>query len=185
MSMSVMLHNQGQDPCHTCSECKQRIEVYWHCTECNDYNLCINCYNTKGHTHKMVKVGLGLDEEAKGGNEGGNLGDLVPRRPREPLHQSIQRCIQSLVHASQCRSSNCQVACQKMKHIVQHTKSCQRKSNGGCPVCKQFIALCCYHAKQCRSNPCPVPLCFHIKQSLRRQLLQLRQQLNKNELPQG
>jgi hypothetical protein len=37
-----------------------------------------------------------------------------------------------------------------MKRVVQHTKICMRKTNGGCPICKQLIALCCYHAKHCQ-----------------------------------
>ncbi|XP_068085958.1 histone acetyltransferase p300-like [Anabrus simplex] len=32
-----------------------------------------------------------------------------------------------------------------MKRVVQHTKLCKRKTNGGCP-----IALCCYRAKHCQ-----------------------------------
>ncbi len=37
-----------------------------------------------------------------------------------------------------------------MKRVVSHTKACKRKTNGGCPICKQLIALCCYHAKLCQ-----------------------------------
>nr|1TOT_A Chain A, CREB-binding protein [Mus musculus] len=52
----------GQDRfVYTCNECKHHVETRWHCTVCEDYDLCINCYNTKSHTHKMVKWGLGLD----------------------------------------------------------------------------------------------------------------------------
>ncbi|XP_035253266.1 histone acetyltransferase p300-like [Anguilla anguilla] len=90
---------------------------------------------------------------------------------------SIQRCIQSLVHACQCRNANCSLlSCQKMKRVVQHTKGCKRKTNGGCPICKQLIALCCYHAKHCQENKCPVPFCLNIKHKLRQQQLQHRLQ---------
>ena len=55
------------------------------------------------------------------------------------------------MHACQCRDANCRLpSCQKMKRVVQHTKICKRKTNGGCPICKQLIALCCYHAKHCQ-----------------------------------
>lgn len=37
-----------------------------------------------------------------------------------------------------------------MKRVISHTKQCKRKTNGGCPICKQLIALCCYHAKLCQ-----------------------------------
>nr|5HP0_A Chain A, CREB-binding protein,Cellular tumor antigen p53 fusion protein [Mus musculus] len=90
--------------------------------------------------------------------------------PQESRRLSIQRCIQSLVHACQCRNANCSLpSCQKMKRVVQHTKGCKRKTNGGCPVCKQLIALCCYHAKHCQENKCPVPFCLNIKHKLRQQ----------------
>ena len=63
---------------------------------------------------------------------------------------SIQRCIQSLVHACQCRDANCNLpSCLKMKRVVAHTKGCKR-SNKECPICKQLIALCAYHAEICQ-----------------------------------
>uniref|UniRef100_A0A8D2ZJP3 histone acetyltransferase n=1 Tax=Scophthalmus maximus TaxID=52904 RepID=A0A8D2ZJP3_SCOMX len=161
MCMLVELHNQGQDRfVYTCNECKHHVETRWHCTVCEDFDLCINCYNSKGHEHQMVKWGLGLDDDS---NKSRRL--------------SIQRCIQSLVHACQCRNANCSLpSCQKMKRVVQHTKGCKRKTNGGCPVCKQLIALCCYHAKHCQENKCPVPFCLNIKHKLRQQQLQQRLQ---------
>ncbi|XP_036266107.1 CREB-binding protein isoform X2 [Pipistrellus kuhlii] len=172
LCMLVELHTQGQDRfVYTCNECKHHVETRWHCTVCEDYDLCINCYNTKSHTHKMVKWGLGLDDE------GGSQGEPQSKSPQESRRLSIQRCIQSLVHACQCRNANCSLpSCQKMKRVVQHTKGCKRKTNGGCPVCKQLIALCCYHAKHCQENKCPVPFCLNIKHKLRQQQLQHRLQ---------
>ncbi|EDL96306.1 rCG49841 [Rattus norvegicus] len=172
LCMLVELHTQGQDRfVYTCNECKHHVETRWHCTVCEDYDLCINCYNTKSHTHKMVKWGLGLDDE------GSSQGEPQSKSPQESRRLSIQRCIQSLVHACQCRNANCSLpSCQKMKRVVQHTKGCKRKTNGGCPVCKQLIALCCYHAKHCQENKCPVPFCLNIKHKLRQQQIQHRLQ---------
>ena len=87
---------------------------------------------------------------------------------------SIQKCIQSLVHACQCTDANCQAfQCKKVKSIVAHTKSCKRKTSGGCPVCKQLIALSCLHAKSCMEpNLCGVPFCLNIKQKMRQKHLQ-------------
>uniref|UniRef100_A0A672NDS8 histone acetyltransferase n=1 Tax=Sinocyclocheilus grahami TaxID=75366 RepID=A0A672NDS8_SINGR len=171
MCMLVELHNQGQDRfVYTCNECKHHVETRWHCTVCEDFDLCINCYNSKGHEHQMVKWGLGLDDDS---NQGGEAN----KSPQESRRLSIQRCIQSLVHACQCRNANCSLpSCQKMKRVVQHTKGCKRKTNGGCPVCKQLIALCCYHAKHCQENKCPVPFCLNIKHKLRQQQIQQRLQ---------
>uniref|UniRef100_A0A672HWY0 histone acetyltransferase n=1 Tax=Salarias fasciatus TaxID=181472 RepID=A0A672HWY0_SALFA len=172
MCMLVELHNQGQDRfVYTCNECKHHVETRWHCTVCEDFDLCINCYNTKGHEHQMVKWGLGLDDDSN--SQSGE----ASKSPQESRRLSIQRCIQSLVHACQCRNANCSLpSCQKMKRVVQHTKGCKRKTNGGCPVCKQLIALCCYHAKHCQENKCPVPFCLNIKHKLRQQQLQHRLQ---------
>ncbi|XP_077305392.1 CREB-binding protein isoform X1 [Lithobates pipiens] len=172
LSMLVELHTQGQDRfVYTCNECKHHVETRWHCTVCEDYDLCVNCYNSKNHEHKMVKWGLGLDDESN------SQGEAQSKSPQESRRLSIQRCIQSLVHACQCRNANCSLpSCQKMKRVVQHTKGCKRKTNGGCPVCKQLIALCCYHAKHCQENKCPVPFCLNIKQKLRQQQIQHRLQ---------
>ncbi|KAM4631752.1 CREB-binding protein [Discoglossus pictus] len=172
LCMLVELHTQGQDRfVYTCNECKHHVETRWHCTVCEDYDLCVSCYNTKSHEHKMVKWGLGLDDESN------SQGEAQSKSPQESRRLSIQRCIQSLVHACQCRNANCSLpSCQKMKRVVQHTKGCKRKTNGGCPVCKQLIALCCYHAKHCQENKCPVPFCLNIKQKLRQQQIQHRLQ---------
>uniref|UniRef100_A0A670Y0H9 histone acetyltransferase n=1 Tax=Pseudonaja textilis TaxID=8673 RepID=A0A670Y0H9_PSETE len=172
MCMLVELHTQSQDRfVYTCNECKHHVETRWHCTVCEDYDLCITCYNTKNHEHKMEKLGLGIDDESN------NQQTATTQSPGDSRRLSIQRCIQSLVHACQCRNANCSLpSCQKMKRVVQHTKGCKRKTNGGCPICKQLIALCCYHAKHCQENKCPVPFCLNIKHKLRQQQLQHRLQ---------
>ena len=83
---------------------------------------------------------------------------------------AIRRCIQSLVHACNCRGQNCgSPSCHKMKRVVAHTRNCKRKTtswnykNEGCPICKQLIALCCYHTKICKADKCPVQFCQTIK----------------------
>lgn len=97
-----------------------------------------------------------------------------------------------MYHACQCRDANCRrPSCIKMKRVVSHTKACKRKNaqlaqlqgsgngsgNGApCPICKQLIALCCYHAKHCEETKCPVPYCVNIKAKLKHQQLQARMQ---------
>jgi len=122
----------------------------------------------------MERIGLDLDDGASGSASTDANGGAA-QNPAEARRQSIQRCIQSLVHACQCRDANCRLAsCQKMKRVMAHTRNCRRKTNGGCPVCKQLIALCCYHAKHCQETKCPVPFCVTIKQKLQQQQLQQR-----------
>lgn len=121
----------------------------------------------------MEKLGLDLDEESPN--------DLKQTNPQEARKQSIQRCIQSLVHACRCQEQQCrQPSCLKMKRVVAHTKICKRKTNGGCPICKQLIALCCYHAKHCNEAKCLVPFCPNIKHKLKQQ--QLAQRVQQAEL---
>ncbi|XP_060531445.1 CREB-binding protein isoform X3 [Cylas formicarius] len=170
MSMLYELHNQGQDKfIYTCNSCKSNVETRYHCTQCEDFDLCVPCYEKEGHPHRMEKLGLGLDDASSPSDNKAN--------PNEIRKLSIQRCIQSLVHACQCRDANCRLpSCQKMKRVVQHTKVCKRKTNGGCPICKQLIALCCYHAKNCQETKCPVPFCPNIKYKLKQQQLQQRLQ---------
>ena len=139
-----------------------------------DFDLCISCYQKEQHPHKMERIGLDLDDGAGGSGSGDGNGGAA-QNPAEARRLSIQRCIQSLVHACQCRDANCRLAsCQKMKRVMAHTRCCRRKTNGGCPVCKQLIALCCYHAKHCLETKCPVPFCITIKQKLQQQQMQQR-----------
>uniref|UniRef100_A0A1B0A308 histone acetyltransferase n=1 Tax=Glossina pallidipes TaxID=7398 RepID=A0A1B0A308_GLOPL len=175
LCMLYELHNQGQDKfVYTCNNCKTAVETRYHCTICDDFDLCALCKEKVGHPHKLDKLGFDLDD-------GSSPADLKQANPQEARKQSIQRCIQSLVHACQCRDANCRLpSCTKMKRVVQHTKNCKRKTNGGCPICKQLIALCCYHAKHCQEQKCPVPFCPNIKHKLKQQ--QLQQKLQQQQL---
>lgn len=63
MAMLYELHNQGQDRfVYTCNNCKSHVETRWHCTVCDDFDLCIACYEKPGHPHKMEKLGFDLDD---------------------------------------------------------------------------------------------------------------------------
>ncbi|XP_052796528.1 histone lysine acetyltransferase CREBBP-like isoform X2 [Mya arenaria] len=163
------LHNQGKESfVYTCNTCEAQVETRWHCSVCTDFDLCNTCYQKDGHNHKMDRLGFDLDDGSSGNGK---------QDPQENRRQSIQRCIQSLVHACGCRDANCRLpSCHKMKRVVAHTKVCRKKTNSGCPICKQLIALCCYHAKHCNEQKCQVPFCFQIKHKLRQQELQSRLQ---------
>lgn len=171
LCMLYELHNQGTDKfVYTCNSCKSHVETRYHCTVCDDFDLCVPCHEKEGHPHKMEKLGLDIDV-------GASPGDMKQANPQEARKLSIQRCIQSLVHACQCRDANCRLpSCQKMKRVVTHTKICKRKTKGDCPICKQLIALCCYHAKHCQETKCSVPFCSSIKQKLKQQQVQQRVQ---------
>lgn len=121
-------------------------------------------------------------------DDGLGSADSKNLNPQEARKKSIQRCIQSVVHSAQCRDANCRLpSCQKMKRVLAHTKVCKKKSNGGCSICKQLIALCCFHARICKDQRCVVPYCCNIKQKVRQQEMQQRlqqQQLMKRRMQQ-
>jgi len=126
----------------------------------------------------MDKLGsLDMDNGEGGCGSGGGAGGSSDSSSAEQdaRRQTIQHCIASLLHASQCRDANCRLpACHKMKRVMAHTKQCRRRATATCPICKQLIALCCYHAKRCMEGKCQVPFCIGIKQRLRMQQMQQR-----------
>ena len=93
----------------------------------------------------MEKLGFDLDIDQQQGQ--GDDKERPQLSAQEERRLKIQRCIQSLVHATHCRELNCQLtSCAKMKRVVEHTKTCKRKTGGGCRICQELIHLCCYHA---------------------------------------
>ncbi|XP_065885068.1 CREB-binding protein-like isoform X2 [Dysidea avara] len=164
MVMLYELHNQGSAGfVYKCNACHMHVETRYHCSECEDFDLCVTCYREKGHEHKMEMLGLGLEFE-------GDSEPQQPQNPHEARKQSIQKCIQSLVHACQCRDMSCKLqSCIKMKRVIRHTRDCRLRNNGNCSICKQFVALCLYHARNCKEACCSVPLCRNIKQKLEKQ----------------
>ena len=150
------------------------------------------CYNEKSHEHKMARLGLDIDAIDGGKSDGAvaaaavaaavgsdvcssesgknSEGTKVNINPHEARKQSIERCIKSLEHATYCDDKQCQIqSCIKMKKVVSHAKNCKRKNNQGCPICRQLIALCCFHAKSCTKPQCLVPYCHPIKAKLQQQ----------------
>ncbi|KAF8357427.1 cbp-1 [Pristionchus pacificus] len=159
LCLAHALHVQeGKGMEYTCNQCDSS-NAHWHCATCDDFDLCDNCKVTVHHEHPLNKVKTLLDEGGgNGGDGGGNK------------HDNIQKCIQSLVHACTCRDANCRrSSCFKMKRVVSHTKQCKKRTNATCPVCKQLIVLCCYHAKHCQKEGCQVPFCMNIRQKLMEQ----------------
>lgn len=76
--------------------------------------------------------------------------------------------IRQLIHACQCDDIYCRFEkCQMMKRVVQHIKTCKRRTTGGCAVCKKVVALCCHHSRHCQDDDnCSVPFCYAVKQKL-------------------
>ncbi|GMR55499.1 hypothetical protein PMAYCL1PPCAC_25694, partial [Pristionchus mayeri] len=83
--------------------------------------------------------------------------------------RTIEKIVFLLVHTSTCKDDKCtRSSCHKMKRIVAHTKVCKnRRVYQPCPVCKQFIAICCNHAKSCQKEGCEVPFCVNIRKKFK------------------
>ncbi|XP_035666919.1 histone lysine acetyltransferase CREBBP-like [Branchiostoma floridae] len=104
-----------------------------------------------------------------------------PSLSPEARRQAMQRCIREVAHACQCRDAACDLqGCRKMKRVLQHYKGCKKKVNGSCRACEQLIFLCCYHAKRCRQQKCPMPFCLIIKRKLGQ--LELQQLLGRQDV---
>lgn len=148
---------EGKGLGYTCNLCEQ--PAIFHCNTCDDYDLCEGCKSKVDHEHPLEKIST--IEEQK------STDSLASSR-----NDSVKKCINSLIHACNCRDVNCRRGtCSKMKKVMQHTKQCKRRQVVGanCAVCKQLIALCCYHAKHCSSSRCLVPFCLQIRQKLQEQ----------------
>lgn len=141
------------------------------------------CYKEKGHgDHPMEKLGLDIDNDPPSAASNNNpTAKKATINAQEARRQSIERCIKSLEHATYCDDKQCQIqSCIKMKKVVSHAKNCKRKNNQGCPICRQLIALCCFHAKSCSKPHCSVPYCHPIKAKLQQQ--QLQQKLHQRQI---
>ena len=189
----------------TCNVCKTGITTRYHCTVCEDYDLCKNCYVTENHSHRMEKlesddmnVGSGDDSGLGGsisglagaasGRDGSGSAMLNALSPADSKKQTVQRCIQGLIHSCNCRDANCRMpSCGRLKRLVMHSRNCKKRQLGqnSCPLCRQLIALCCYHSKTCEDtqNKCPVPFCTTIKGRLKQQ--QVQQRMRQHQLMQS
>lgn len=58
MAMLYELHTGNNDRfSYTCNNCKRQMgETRYHCSVCDDFDLCVQCYQRDGHVHQMEKV---------------------------------------------------------------------------------------------------------------------------------
>ncbi|CAF0841592.1 unnamed protein product [Rotaria sordida] len=57
MAILYELHTLTTDKCiYNCNTCRQQCDIRYHCTVCEDFDLCEKCYNIESnHEHKMDK----------------------------------------------------------------------------------------------------------------------------------
>ena len=168
MALLYELHNQNNEKfIFKCNKCSSPIETMrYHCTVCDDFDLCIPCFDSKGgHEHKMDKLQCVASDKKES-----NSADNKLSNPAKPPKHSIETYLKAFMHAVYCRNANCTfLKCMQFKRVVQHSKNCQKFKNSQCEFCKQMIALCIYHAKNCKENMCQVPFCSTIKIKLKQQ----------------
>jgi len=157
-SMMVLyhLHNpQANAFAHSCNNCQQTIDGdFYRCTnkKC-DFDLCKECHKKVKHEHPM---------ELKG--------EIKTEDPAQRA-RSIALHMQLLLHASKCKNPDCPSGnCKKMKTLLKHGKTCEKRSKGGCSVCKRIWALLQIHARSCRlpAGTCPVHRCKELKEYQRK-----------------
>ncbi|CAF1375060.1 unnamed protein product [Rotaria sordida] len=57
MAVLYELYTSTTDKCtYSCNKCRQQCDIRYHCTVCEDFDLCEKCYNIQpNHEHKMDK----------------------------------------------------------------------------------------------------------------------------------
>jgi len=170
-SMMVLWHLHNRDApkfVQQCAVCSREIlqGKRYHCPTCADFDQCIDCLRNPAiprHQHQLQAIPVGAQQST-----------LTPEQRKE-RQRSIALHMTLLLHASTCRSVKCTSAnCAKMKGLLKHGAGCKVKANGGCNVCKRIWALLQIHARQCKTDNCPVPNCMAIRERYRQ--LQLQQQ---------
>ena len=170
-SMMVLwhLHNREAPKFVTqCAICSREIlqGKRLHCPTCADFDQCIECLRNPAvpkHPHPLTAIPVSGTQQT-----------LTPEQRKE-RKRSIQLHMTLLLHASTCRSPKCNSAnCAKMKGLLKHGSQCKVKAQGGCNICKRIWALLQIHARQCKTDNCPVPNCTAIRERYRQ--IQLQQQ---------
>ncbi|CAF1251204.1 unnamed protein product [Rotaria sp. Silwood1] len=153
---------------YNCNICQQQCDIHYHCAMCEDFDLCEKCYNMEPkHEHKMERFVSSLVEYCDRNSSNRNDESVVNLQLQR--QQFIQRCIEALLHAVNCRDANClKRDCFRYKCSIQHCNECQRK-NAQCNICKQVIYLCWHHAKSCMDQTCQIPFCISLKSKMQKQ----------------
>ncbi|RID56429.1 hypothetical protein BRARA_G03628 [Brassica rapa] len=146
----------------TCNACHLDIETGqgWRCEVCPDYDVCDSCYRRDGgvnHPHKLTNHPSLADQNAQN------------KEARQLRVLQLRKMLDLLVHASQCRSAQCQYPnCRKVKGLFRHGIQCKVRASGGCVLCKKMWYLLQLHARACKESQCHVPRCSDLKEHLRR-----------------
>ncbi|VFQ69591.1 unnamed protein product [Cuscuta campestris] len=146
----------------TCNICHLDIEAGqgWRCEVCPEYDVCNACYQKDGgvtHQHKLTNYPSIADRDAQN------------KEARQLRVVQLRKMLDLLVHASRCRSAQCQYPnCRKVKGLFRHAIQCKRRASAGCVLCKKMWYLLQLHARACKESECAVPRCRDLREHLRR-----------------
>jgi E1A/CREB-binding protein len=80
MVLLYELHMKDQEKfVYTSNMCSEIMEMRYHCTICNDYDLCLKCFSQNGHCHKMEKQEFDHDGSDFGNMFNQNCENLITR----------------------------------------------------------------------------------------------------------
>jgi len=149
MASLIDLHSSTADKLsYTCNSCRQLCDIRYHCTVCDDYDLCSKCYAAVKHEHRM--------ERTDDTNETPTSSD-TPLNIQQQRQVTMQRMLDAIRHAVQCRNANCIFKnCAPCQRLIQHTKECTKASRNQCPLCNKLLSPLWFHAKTCTDQNCPV-----------------------------
>jgi E1A/CREB-binding protein len=149
MAALIELHSSTADKVsYTCNACRQPCDIRYHCTVCEDYDLCSKCHANIKHEHRMDRT----DDS----NETANNADTAINAQQQ-RQLTMQRMLDAIRHAIQCRNANClNKTCSQCKILLKHNNDCTKVSRNQCTLCSKLILPIWFHAKTCSDQSCPV-----------------------------
>ena len=145
----IDLHSSTTDKnSYTCNSCRQQCDIRYHCTVCDDYDLCSKCYATVKHEHRMDRTDDATETPTSSD---------TPISIQQQKQLNMQRMLDAIRHAVQCRNANCIFKnCAPCQRLLQHAKECTKPSRNQCPLCSKLVSPIWNHAKTCSDQNCPV-----------------------------
>jgi len=137
-----------------CSKCNIILSTGLHCTVCNNFKLCMPCFEKEGHSHEMKALTL-LPS-----------GGTLPRHqsqinPAEVEELPLKRYVRILFRAYRSQEGNYGATAESLYAHVTSTKLICN-----CIFCKQMFLIYTYHLKKCRTPKCRVSRCPVINERL-------------------
>jgi len=142
-----------------CNGCNSHMEIWYNCRVCNDFDLCMNCYDNEAHPHTMnieMKNNSSASDQERAGTQ------QLSISKRHQYHKALQHCIQ----CDGCAL----ITCDFMKRVLQHVRPCG--VGYSCPVYSLYVSVCLFHAHFCTTTQCQVFMCSSMKEFIREDQLQ-------------